>query len=118
MLFQSVSAAARARAWHAAMAAWTAYGPTERPVLCARSRAASPRPTSIQSQSERSWSSSRIGSPDGPVRAAARGLQLHQGEQAVYLRLGREQRAENASQPERLLDQLQPEPVVARGRRI
>ena len=45
-------------------------------------------------------------------------MQLHQGDKAVYLRLRREQLGEDAAQPERLLDQLGPDPVIAGGRRV
>ena len=72
MLFQSVSSALRAREWQAAIAACSVYLPAAPPVAYARSNAASPRPISIQSQRERSWSSRRIGSPFGPTRARAR----------------------------------------------
>ena len=89
------------------------------PVATARSSAASPRPTSIQSQRARSWSSSSIGSPAGPVRArGARGLQLHQRDEPVDLRLVGQQRGEDAAEPQRLLEQLGPHPVVAGGRRV
>ena len=45
-------------------------------------------------------------------------MQLHQRDEAMHLRLRREQLREDAAEPERLLDQLRPDPVVARGRRI
>src|SRR5947207_432775 len=51
-------------------------------------------------------------------RPGARCVQLHQRDEAVYLRLGGEQLGEDAAEPERLLDQLGPDPVVAGGCRV
>ena len=119
MRSQSVSAATRARAWQAAIAAWSVYGPSAPPVLCARvergeaaadEQPVPARPVLVEQQH-------RLSGGADP-RARARCLQLHQGDQAVYLRLAREQLGEDAAEPERLLEQLGPDPIVAGGRRV
>jgi hypothetical protein len=51
-------------------------------------------------------------------RAGARCVQLHQGDEAVDLRFRGEQLGEDAAEPQRLLDQLGPHPVLAGGRRV
>ena len=82
--------AVRARAWHAAIAACSAYGPRAPPSDSARSSAARPRRISSWSQRARSCSSSSTGSPSAPTRAARpRRLDLHQRDQPVHLRLVR-----------------------------
>ena len=73
---QSVCAAVAARAWQAAIAACSAYGPstcTDDPAsACARSSAARPRRISRWSQRVRSWSGSSTGRPAASTRAAMR----------------------------------------------
>ncbi len=55
-----------------------------------------------------------------PPRAGAqpRGLDLHQRDETVHLRLGRCQTGEDAAEAQRFLAQLRPHPVVAGRRRI
>ncbi len=74
MRFQSVSAAAGARAWQAASAAWMTYGPLNSLPLSdsAAPSAASPWVMSSRFQRPRSWCSSVISSPSRPVRAGIR----------------------------------------------
>ena len=71
------------------------------------------------SQRARFWSSSRIGSPDGPdARARARRLDLHQRDEAVHLRLLRRELGQDAAEAQRVLAERRPHPVVAGGRRV
>src|SRR4029079_7375180 len=52
------------------------------------------------------------------ARLEARGLDLHQRDEAVHLRLTLRKLGEDAAEAKRLLAELRPHPVVARGRRI
>ena len=45
-------------------------------------------------------------------------LDFHQRDQPVHLRLGRGELGQQAAQPERLVAQVRPRPVVARGGRV
>ena len=57
--------------------------------------------------------------PRARSRAAeARGLDLHQRDQAVHLRLVRRESGEDPSEAQRILAELRPHPVVAGGRRV
>ena len=74
---------------------------------------------SSRSQRPRFWSRSRTGSPPGPDRAAEPGgLQLHQRHQPVDLRLPGLELGQDAPQPQRILAELRPHPVVAGGGRV
>src|SRR5881396_3245622 len=118
MRAQSVSPGVRARPWQAAIAAWRAYGPTAPPSPSARASAARPRRM-------RSWSQRAVlveeqhglsrGADPG---AQARSLDLHEGDQAVDLRLLRSELREDAAEAERVLAERGPRPVLTRGRRV
>ena len=85
----------------------------------ARDSAAVPRLTSSGSQRRRSWSSSGIGAPGG-VDAGGQpgGLELEQRVEGQHLALRREQRRQQAGQPDRLVAQLGPGPVGTRRRDV
>ena len=115
MRSQSVSAATRARAWQAAIAACSAYGPSapgaalgalERREPAAHEHPVPARAVLVEQQD------GLAGRAD--AGAQARGLQLHQRDEAVHLRLGGQQLGEDAAEPQRLLDQLRPDPVARR----
>ena len=90
-----------------------------RRVASARSSAARPRRISSWSQRARFWSSSRIGSPDGPTRARARDAWISiSATQAVHLGLARRELGEDAAETQRVLAQRRSHPVVAGGRRV
>ena len=60
-----------------------------------------------------------MGSPDGPdARPRARRLDLHQRDEAVDLRLLRSELGQDAPEPQRVLAERGPHPVVAGGRRV
>ncbi len=119
MCSQSVSADVVARAWQAAIAAWSAYGPSAPPSASARSSAARPRRMRSWSHRPRSCSRSRTGSPDGPTRARRReAWSLHQRNEPVDLRLPRSELCQDAAEPQRVFAQLGSQPVVAGGRRV
>jgi hypothetical protein len=56
--------------------------------------------------------------PGTDPRAQPRSLKLHQGQQAVDLRLAVHQRGEDASEAQGVLAQRRPNPVLAGGRRV
>ena len=110
----------RARAWQAAIAACSVYGPSAPPSASARSSAARPRRISSWSQRARSWSSSRTGSPVGPD---ARAQRARPGSPSARRRpctsgSSRRQLGEDAAEPQRVLAQRRAHPVVAGGRRV
>jgi hypothetical protein len=118
MRSQSVSSATLARAWQAAMAAWSVYGPSAPPAPYARSSgepAAHEHP--VPARAVLVEQQDRLSRGTDP-RARARRLQLHQSDETVYLGLRREQPGEDAPESKRLLDQLRPDQVVAGGRRV
>ena len=88
--------------WHAAIAAWSWYGPgdsgAERPT-------SAPSAICAASQSERSWSSSRTTVPS-TARLAPRVLEQHQREQAEHLRLVGHQRGEHPPESDRLAGEV------------
>ena len=119
MRTQSVASGVRARAWQAAIAAWTAYGPSAPPSASARSSARSPRPIRSRSQRRRSWSMSSTGRPSRPAPGAhPGGLELHQRHEPVHLRLARRELGQHAAEPERVLDERGAHPLLALRRRV
>ena len=122
MRSQSVASAVGARAWQAAIAACSAYGPRPSPRCAsssARASAASPRRMSRRSQRD----AVLVEQQDrfavrADARAQARGLELHQRHEAVHLRLVAREPGEDASEPQRFFAQRRPGPVVARGGRV
>ena len=98
------------------MAACSVYGPRGSPSASARARAASPRLMWRRSQVRRSWSSSRTGAPDGPVRARRRDdWNSISATRPVDLGLLRRQGGEHPAEPEGFGAELGPQPVLAGG---
>ena len=97
-------------------AARTGRGPS----ASARASAARPRRISSRSQRERSWSASRIGvAVAGRSRAPIRDAWISiSATQPVHLGLARRQPGQDAPEPQRVLAQRGPHPVVAGGRRV
>ena len=119
MRCQSVSPATRARAWQAAIAACSAYGPSAPP---SRSAAFERRETAPDEEliPERAV---LIEEQDGLSRRAnsrprTRRLDLHERHQAVDLRLLRRELGQDPPEPERFFAQRRSHPVVARRRRV
>ena len=111
--------AVRARAWQAAIAACSAYGPGAPPSASARSSAASPRRISSWSQRARSWSSSRIGSPVGPRARRERDAWISiSATRPCTSGSSRRQLGEDAAEAQRVLAERRAHPVVAGGRRV
>ena len=109
----------RARAWQAAIAACSAYGPSAPPSASARSSAAQPAPDQQPVPARAVLVEQQDGLAVGPdARPRPRGLQLHQRDEPVHLGLARRQLGEDAAEAQRLLAQRRPHPVVARGRRV
>ena len=111
-----MSSGLRAREWQAAIAACSVYGTDgaarriralQRGEPAADQHPVPARAVLVEQQDRRA-----VG-PD--ARASARRLQLHQRRQAVHLRLARQQRGQHATEPQRLLEQLRAQPVVAGG---
>ena len=119
MRAQSVSAGVRARAWHAAIAACSAYGPRAPPSSSARSSAARPRRIEqlIPARAVLIEQQDRLARRADP-RARARRLDLHQRDEAVDLRLLRGELGQDAAEAQRVLAERGPHPVVAGGRRV
>ena len=116
---QSVSSGVRARAWQAAIAACSAYGPSAPPSGSARVERRQPAADQQWSQRARSWSSSRIGSPSGPTRARVRDawISISATRPCTSGSLGREL-GQDAAEPQRVLAERRPHPVVAGGGRV
>ncbi len=116
---QSVSPAPCARAWHAAIAACSAYGPACRQARCARSSAARPRRIKqvIPARAVLFEQKDRL-AVRPRARACARGLDFHQRDEAVHFGLVRRELGEDAAEAQRVFAELRTHPVVAGGRRI
>ena len=120
MRSQSVSSKRRARAWQAAMAAWSTYGAglavDEGVGLLQRGQPAAdqqlvPAAPVLVRQQDRLAAGADAG-------VGAGGLDLHQRHQAVHLGLVRGQPGQDSAQPQRILAQPGPHPVVAGGGRV
>ena len=116
---QSVSSAVRARAWHAAIAPAARTGPgvrrAPRPAraLRVRGRSAAGPTTAVLVQQQHGLACR----PD-PGRGCARpGSPSAPPARAPPARVGR-QLGQDPAQPQRLLAELRPQPVLARGRRV
>ena len=108
-----------ARAWHAAIAACSAYGPARTAERFGAASAASPRRISSRSQRRAVLVEQQHRLARGPTRAPQpRRLDLHQRDEAVDFRLLRRELGENSAQPQRVLAEGRPHPVVARGRGV
>ena len=120
MRAQSVSSAVRARAWQAAIAACSAYGPRAPPSCLARARAPPARGGSAADPSARG-SGRAAGSArrDGPTRAREREawISISATRPCTSGSLGR-QLGQHAPEAQRVLAQRRPHPVVAGGRRV
>ena len=118
MRSQSVSSAVAARAWQAAMAAWSQYGPSgraERLAPLERGQAA-PDQEVVPARAVLVEQQDRLAAGSEP-RPQPRRLDLHERHQPVHLGLLRRQLGQDAAEPERLLAQRRPDPVLAgRGR--
>ena len=119
MRSQSVSSKRRARAWQAAMAACSTYGPGLPPqglgALERRQPAANqqlvPAGPVLVGQQDR-----LAARPDAGGRPGC--LDLHQRHQAVHLGLARGEPGQDPAQPQGVLAQRRPHPVVAGGGRV
>ena len=119
MRAQSVSAAVRRRAWQAAIAACSAYGPSAPPSSSARSSAASPRRMRRWSQRagpDRGAGSARPSDRRAPATATPGSPSAPRGRGPRARRAASSARI--APEPQRVLAQRRAHPVVARGRRV
>ena len=116
---QSVSDASLARAWQAAIAACSVYGPRSGPQLfgaiegrqAALDQQPVPPPAILIEQQHRL-------AVRADARRRPRGLDLHQRDQAVHLGFHRRQPRQHPPQPLRIVAERRPHPVVAGGRRV
>jgi len=116
---QSVSPGVTARAWQAAIAACRAYCPRAPPSATARFERGEPAPDQHVVPARAVLVEQQHGlAPGAGPGAQPRRLDLHQRDQAVDLGLVRHELGEDPAEPERVLAQRRPHPVIARARGV